>query len=271
MRSVEQYYNEYREEERLTSTARGQLEFERSKQIILRFLAKPPGSVVDVGGGIGPYCFWLAEHGYQTHLIEPSSRLVNLCLSRTRDGGGPGPLSAKAGDARQLWCPDGFADAVLLMGPLYHLTESADRRQAIRETLRILRPGGLVFAATIARGASLIDVLWYDLFGSPFARQMVAADLATGQHRNTTEELLYFTDAFFHRADEILNEMEVGGFEILAQVPVEGLGAVTPNLETIWTDPIRRETLLNLLEAAEAVPEIKGATTHLMSVGRKPA
>jgi hypothetical protein len=35
--------------------------------------------------------------------------------------------SARVGDARQLDEPDGSADAVLLMGPLYHLTEREDR------------------------------------------------------------------------------------------------------------------------------------------------
>ena len=68
-RSIEQYYAEYPEHDRLRSP-RGQLEFERTKRIVKRFLPSPPAIVADVGGGTGPYSFWLGSLGYETHLIE---------------------------------------------------------------------------------------------------------------------------------------------------------------------------------------------------------
>jgi hypothetical protein len=37
------------------------------------------------------------------------------------------------GDARELAEPDGPQDAVLLFGPLYHLTVAADRQRALHE------------------------------------------------------------------------------------------------------------------------------------------
>jgi len=43
---------------------------------------------------------------------------------------------------------------VLMLGPLYHLTEPADRHQALREAHRVLGPGGLLAAAAISRVAS---------------------------------------------------------------------------------------------------------------------
>ena len=82
-RSIEQYYAEYPENERLSS-ARGQLEFERTKRIVQRFLPSPPGIVADVGGGTGPYSFWLSSLGYNTHLIEPSIPLAEGCRNRHR-------------------------------------------------------------------------------------------------------------------------------------------------------------------------------------------
>jgi hypothetical protein len=42
-RSVDRYYNEFSEHDRLASVA-GQLEFERSKRIVLRYLPERPGS-----------------------------------------------------------------------------------------------------------------------------------------------------------------------------------------------------------------------------------
>jgi hypothetical protein len=65
-RSIEQYYAEFAEAERLTS-GMGQLEFERPKRILQRLLPSLPAIVADAGGGTGPYSFWLAaELGYQT-------------------------------------------------------------------------------------------------------------------------------------------------------------------------------------------------------------
>src|ERR1700730_10126565 len=94
-RSIEKYYAEFAEAERLTS-GMGQLEFERTKRILQRFLPSPPAIVADVGGGTGPYSFWLSELGYETHLIDSSERLVELCKSRIlANPQAPGPRSVE--------------------------------------------------------------------------------------------------------------------------------------------------------------------------------
>src|SRR5258708_8197227 len=103
-RSIEQYYAEYPEHERLSS-ARGQLEFERTKRIVQRFLPSPPAIVADVGGGTGPYSFWLASLGYEIHLIEPSLRLVAVCRSQMQaNPSQAGARTVEVRDARSLAC-----------------------------------------------------------------------------------------------------------------------------------------------------------------------
>jgi hypothetical protein len=105
-RSIEQYYAEYPEHDRL-SAPEGQLEFERTKRIVQRFLRPAPAVVADVGGGTGPYSFWLASLGYEIHLIEPSARLVQICKSRMDANlGQMQPRTVKVGDARSLWLDD---------------------------------------------------------------------------------------------------------------------------------------------------------------------
>jgi ubiquinone/menaquinone biosynthesis C-methylase UbiE len=148
IRSIEQYYSEFPEHDRLNS-ATGQLEFERTKLIVQRFLPTPPAIVADVGGGTGPYSFWLASLGYETHLIEPSIRLVEICRKQMQSNTSQAkPQTVKLGDARSLWLADACCYAVLMFGPLYHLTERDDRIHALRESHRVLKPGGHVFAAT---------------------------------------------------------------------------------------------------------------------------
>jgi ubiquinone/menaquinone biosynthesis C-methylase UbiE len=268
-RSVEQYYAEYPEHDRLKS-ARGQLEFERTKRIVQRFLPGPPAIVADVGGGTGPYSFWLTSLGYETHLIEPSIRLVEVCKNQMQaNPAQASPRTVYVGDARSLWLGDVSCDAVFLFGPLYHLTARDDRIRALRESYRVLKPGGYAFAATITRVASFIDGLCYGLLSDPDFLSIVEADIETGQHRNPTNEILYFTDAFFHRRAEIRMEMEEAGFEVVAQLPIEGLGILERDFDSLWSDSKKRSGLLELLDRIEGIKEVNGASTHYMSVGMK--
>ena len=269
-RSIEQYYAEFPEDDRLKS-ATGQLEFERTKTIVQRFLPRPPAVVADVGGGTGPYSFWLASFGYEVHLIDPSARLLQICENRLQLGSSDaGPRTVKVGDARSLWLGEASCDAVLMLGPFYHLTKRDDRIRAAQESRRILKTGGYLFAATITRVASFIDALSRDLLGDDAFLSIVRTDIQTGQHRNPTDDISYFTDTFFHLRAEIRAEVEAGGLEVVAQLPVEGIGTLAKNLDALWLDPQKRGTLLELLARTESIEEVNGASAHYITVGRKP-
>jgi ubiquinone/menaquinone biosynthesis C-methylase UbiE len=268
-RSIEQYYAEFPEHDRLNS-ATGQLEFERTRIIVQRFLPTPPAIVADVGGGTGPYSFWLASLGYEIHLIEPSIRLVEICREQMQASAPQAkPQTLKLGDARSLWLADACCDAVLMFGPLYHLTERDDRLRALRESHRILKPGGHVFAATITRVASFIDALCHGSLNDTSFQSIVEADIETGQHRNSTDNILYFTDAYFHRRAEIRSEMEEAGFTVVAQLPIEGLAILARDFDSLWNDSQKRSSLLELLARTEAIEEVNGASAHHISVGVK--
>lgn len=154
----------------------------RTQELLTRFLPSPPAVVLDVGGGPGVYAQWLAEHGFEVHLIDPVPRLVAQARLRASTSG-RGIASCSVGDARKLERQDGAADAVLLLlGPLYHLTEAADRQTVLREVFRVLKPKGLLFAAGISRFASALDGLARDLLADPAFAATVERDLAEGQH-----------------------------------------------------------------------------------------
>lgn len=118
-REVVAYYERFAEESRLASGP-SRLEFERTKELLARVLPGPPARILDVGGGAGPYSAWLAERGYEMHLVDASARPVDEArkLNATLK---PPIASLSIADARSLPQPDDFADAVLVMGPLYHL------------------------------------------------------------------------------------------------------------------------------------------------------
>jgi SAM-dependent methyltransferase len=244
------------------------LERARTQELVLRHLPPPPGVVLDVGGAAGAYAFWLAERGYAVHLLDPVPLHVEQA-SRTSAALERGRLaSARVGDARALPEPDGSADAVLLLGPLYHLTERSDRLAALREARRVLGPGGLVFAAAISRFASLLDGLRGNLFDAPEFVPLVERDLETGQHRNDTGRPVFFTTAFFHHPDELGQEIEEAGLSVLGVFAIEGVGAFLPDFAPRFADPRHRETLLAFLRRVEREPALLGVSPHLLAVAR---
>ena len=190
---IRNYYEEAPEADRLP-TGPFQLEFERTKELITERLPKPPATVIDVGGGPGTHALWLAELGYEVHLIDPVPYLVAQAQRRS-DEVRRRIASCSIGDARELKWNDHSIDAVLELGPLYHLIHQEDRLQALRESLRVLRPGGNVFVAAISRFASALDGLSRDLLADQAFQSIVTADLEEGIHRNETGRLEYFTTA----------------------------------------------------------------------------
>jgi ubiquinone/menaquinone biosynthesis C-methylase UbiE len=265
---IRSYYDAGQEEGRLLAGG-GQLELVRTQEIILRSLPTPPATVYDVGGGAGIYALWLAQLGYEVHLVDP----VPLHIEQVRaavQAQPDHPLASYAvGDARALDWEDASADAVLLLGPLYHLTERAERVTALREAARVLRPGGRVYAAAISRFASALDGVWSGHLDHAEFRRIVERDLAEGQHRNPTDRLSWFTTAYFHHPEELRAEVEEAGLICEATLAVEGPLCLLQDLEERWADDGKREQILQACRWLEADPAVLGVTGHLLAVGRR--
>ena len=266
--AITAFYTQSPEEDRLERGA-FLLEAIRTRELIERFAPLAPATVLDVGGAAGAYATWLADLGYTVHLIDVVPRLV--AEARRRSGGRQRPLaSCTVGDARSLDFPDASADAVLLLGPLYHLTTSTDRARAIAEAARVLAPGGRLFAAAISRWASALDGLARDRFKDERFAAIVEADVRDGQHRNPTGQLDYFTTAYFHRPDDLRAEVEAGGLVVEALVGIEGPGWLFPDIDDRLSDPRRRADLLRVARLLESEPSALGTSPHLMAIARKP-
>ena len=265
--AVADFYQRTAEEARLEQGA-FQLEQARTRELIQRFAPRPPATVLDVGGAAGAYALWLAAAGYVVHLVESAPRLV--AEAERRSAAAPSPLgSARVGDARALDTPDATADVVLLLGPLYHLTDAADRARALGEAARVLKPGGWLFAAAISRYASALDGLARDLYQDPRFGEIVQRDLVDGQHRNPTERLDYFTTAYFHRPDELADEVRGAGLTLTGVFGIEGPGWILPDVVERMAETGRRAALLDVARMLETAPSMVGASAHLLAVARR--
>jgi ubiquinone/menaquinone biosynthesis C-methylase UbiE len=266
-KEIDSHYQQAREAERLSAGV-GELERVRTQSILRRYLPPSPATIYDVGGAAGVYAFPLAKQGYCVHLIDPVDAHVeqaraHACASDVE------LASIALGDARDLNVSDGAADAVLLLGPLYHLVEQADRLQALREARRILKPRGILFAAAISRFASLIDGLARGFFRDPLFRGIVADDLASGQHRNPGNRPEYFTTAYFHDPEKLVAEVQDAGFGKAELLAVEGPVWSTPHFLDAWNDEAQRQKLLEFLTWIEREKSIVGASGHLIALAHR--
>ena len=237
-------------------------------ELLDRLLPAPPARLLDVGGGPGTYAAPLARRGYRVQLVDP----VRLHVAQARQAASGDPaaaFTAVIGDARELPAPDQSHDAVMLFGPLYHLTGAADRRQALREAWRVLRPGGRLLTVGVSRFASLLDGLYQGWLEDPQFRPIVDRDLADGQHRNPDPvgRPEFFTTAYFHTPGGLTGEIEGAGFTGVACYGVEGPGWP---LRAEWADPQRHEQILFAARTVEAEPCLIGFSHHLIAAGTRP-
>ena len=264
------YYELGKEADRLGERGPGRLEFERTREIVLRALPPAPAVVADIGGGPGRYALWLAELGYQVKHRDLMplhvEQVTAMAAAAAAEGG---RVESAVGDARALDLADASVDAVLLLGPLYHL-DRADRVRALREAGRIVRPGGPVFGAAITRWAARLDgVLAQRLYETESEmEQMVAAVERTGVLQPLAPGSFC---GFTHRPEELRAEAQEAGLEVTDLVCVEGAAIMLADLTERGADPEAWRIVLDSARALERVPELMGVGPHLLVTARRAA
>jgi SAM-dependent methyltransferase len=253
---VQTHYQTYDESARLFKPGEGELTRLRSWDLFARHL--PAGaSVADVGGGPGVHAAHLAETGHDVVLIDPVPRHVSQARARG--------VRARLGDARDLPLADGSVDAVLLMGPLYHLIGLADRQRALAEARRVLRPGGVVLAEIITRHSWVMDATRQGL-DEPriFAEFESIARIGTAADPATREPGGFW--AYFHRPDELRDELAAAGFAGISLVAVEGFAHLLGDLEERMRSP---SAVLRAVQITETEPSMLGASLHVLGIATK--
>lgn len=147
------FYNHYDEDCRLTSK-HGTVEFLTTMRYIEKYL-KSGDHILEIGAGTGRYSHALARQGYIVNAVELIQHNIDIFSKNTLAGEN---ISVTQGNALDLSAfPDNHYDITLLLGPLYHLYNKADKQQAIREAIRVTKQGGIIFAAYVISDGCLLD------------------------------------------------------------------------------------------------------------------
>jgi ubiquinone/menaquinone biosynthesis C-methylase UbiE len=137
--AIQAYYRNDAERE-WQRMERHRTEFAVTLRALEAHLPPTPARVLDCGGGPGRYAQALTQRGYTVTLFDLSPDLLVLARSRAAESGVTIADFAQGTATDLSRYPDDTFDAVLLMGPLYHLLEEDERRQALAEAYRVVKP-----------------------------------------------------------------------------------------------------------------------------------
>jgi S-adenosylmethionine-dependent methyltransferase len=245
------------------------LEFRVALHLMDKYLPSPPVRVLDVGSGPGRYAIALATKGYRVTLFDLSGESLALARRNVADAGvGDRVEGYEQGTATDLSCfADSYFDAVLVMGPLYHLVTAADRLATVRESLRILRPGGIVMATIInhlgvARSAPTEFPDWLD---TPDCLNIVRS------YTQIVEEADHaFTTAYFAHPLDLRCWYQDAGAETVSMAAQEGVaGGLLEQCRRLAENSVAWQNWVQIVLETCEDPTILGGSEHTLYVGRK--
>ena len=270
---VRAYYAGFGEREwtHLENPGDGFVEFTITCHMLAKYL-KPNSRILDIGGGPGRYAIWLAKHGHRVVLSDLSPTLLSIARTKIDQAGVNANIEEIIeADACDLshWKDDSF-DAVLSLGPFYHLIDANDRNKALTELRRVLRPKGIAFVALMPRYGFLRRTL-----AMPDERRHLAQPVFVSR---ILEQGVFindipgrFTNGFGVRPEEVPAFFAQYGFTMLTLLSAEGIvGDIQKSLyELRQNDPPAYQAVLDVIINTASDPSILGMAAHLLYIGKK--
>lgn len=274
MTKLEQYYNKFHEEHRLT-TRHGLVEFNTTLFLIEQAVkmyktdsdgnssakdssesASAPLKIADIGAGTGRYSIELCHRGYDVTAVELVKHNLEILRSKHEN------IKTWQGDARNLsFLDDETFDITLLFGPLYHLHGDDEKLKAIKEAQRITKKGGYILIAYVMNEYSVISYCFKE---HKWAEVAAKGGLSQDFHTILTEDDLYD----YVRVDDINRLNSLAGLERIKIISADGAA-----------DYMRRElnemseeefkAFLDFQKAICERPELLGAGSHCVDLCRR--
>lgn len=265
MNEVRAYYNEHvlEEDKRLEKNV---FELPVTFKYIDKYI-HAGDRVLDISCGTGKYAEMLLERGCLLGLNDLSEKNMSLTLDRL--GHREGILHTDVSDALYsgIWNREQW-DAILILGPLYHMSERSERLNLLRKAKESVRPGGTIFLAFMSRTAALL----YGIRNNPAGITRTWGALQfwyTGTDDEFIEDTKWFVNAYFSFPEEIDPLVTEAGLEPMHLAGIEGIFGehmklfqrMDPDLQKHWMD---------FAISQREEPHMIQVSKHLLSVCRRP-
>ncbi len=259
---IESYEN-YREENRLSTNNARRIEFLTTVRIFDEIITEKK-KILDCAAGTGIYSFYFADRGHTVTATDITPRHIGFIRNVLKAK--PYNINTAVLDATNM---DVFADesfdVVLNMGPFYHLVNECDREKCIKESLRVLKKGGLLVTAYIPRYyvfqyVALQNKIYLD---SNLAKQLVQ----TGELHHDDEKC-FWTDTYYSSCEEMESLYKQYGLKVIDHFAQDG---ATPHFsEKVdgWTDE-EFKVWCDYHYSICRERSLLGASNHVIIIGEK--
>jgi S-adenosylmethionine-dependent methyltransferase len=264
---ISQYYDELAEHE-WERMDRHRTEYALTNLALAESLPPPPAHILDCGSGPGRFAIDLARQGYRVTIFDLSAENLRHARKRADEAGVElrGYVQGTATDLSMF--EDESFDAILLMGPLYHLLEREKRLHALHEATRVLKTGGPLLAAFIGRYSGHLDAAARNPRLVIDEREVSERILETGKLFSRQVEGPEFI-AYLTHPIEIEPLVRGAGLELERLINLEGLVAQKELLVNELQGP-DWQVWVELNARVAEDPCLFGAANHLLAVTRKP-
>ena len=258
LRVLTEYYSNYDEEGRLLSR-HGQVEYLTTMRYIEKYL-RPGMRILEVGAATGRYSHALAQMGYMVDAVELVQHNINIFREKTKPGE---DVNVRQGDARDLSAfAENTFDITLILGPMYHLFTEDDQKQALREAVRVTKPGGTIFAAYCGNEATMVQYC--------FGRGMIKEE----RYRNLIDPVTFKASSDPAELFQLYRKEDIDA--LMAGLPVDRLHYVGTDMATNYMrgtiDEMDDDLFALYLQYHFAICERSdcvGVSHHILDVFRK--
>jgi len=249
------FYENSCEANRLSKQRVNSIEFLTTMKY-LKELCHNGAKILDACAGCGVYSFPLAELGYKITAGDLVEFNVNQMIIKQNEN--PILEDIYAGSIIDLsQFDDNSFDVVLNFGGYYHMTNQKDREKSIKESIRVLRNGGLFFVAYLNKYSNFIKYnhQWSDDF------HYFEEYLERGYTEN--EKLFYANSP--EDIEEVMSQYNIGKIHNIA---TDGLKfAIRDSINALSDDEFERYMKMHY-EMCQ-IKSLLGYSEHALYIGEK--